>query len=58
MTITFKALEDIKKGEIVNLDFDTGELKVVTQNVKLELQPKEQPNIIEKGDHSLDGLQI
>ena len=50
MNITFKALEDIKKGEFVNLDIETGELSVVTEDDKPGLQPKEEPNIVEGGN--------
>ena len=59
MTITFKAIEDIKKGEFVNLNIDTGELSVVSEyermlidsgKVKPGLQPKEEANIIESAD--------
>ena len=58
MTITFQALEDIKKGEFVNLNIDTGELSVVSEyermlidsgKIKPGLQPKEEPNIVEDG---------
>ena len=48
MDIVFRAIEDIKKGEFVKLDFDTGELSVVTSD-QMELQKKEEANIIEDG---------
>lgn len=59
MNITFKALEDIKKGEFVNLDIETGELRTVSEyermlidsgKIKPGLQPKEEANIIEDGN--------
>ena len=46
MDIIFEAKEDIKKGQKVILDFATGTL-VVLDDLTAELQPKEQPNIIE-----------
>ena len=68
MDIVFRAIEDIKKGQEVKLDFATGELSIVNQEEpylqppKLMdtsgLQPKEKPNIIERGDHALDDLLI
>lgn len=68
MNIMFQAIEDIKKGEFVNLNIDTGELSVVSEYERMlidsgkiqpfGLQPKEEPNIIEDGDQSLDGLII
>ena len=67
MDIIFIAIEDIKKGDHVSLNIDTGELSKSTEyekmlidagKIKPGLQPKEQPNIIEKGDHRLDDLLI
>ena len=67
MEIVFRAIEDIKKGDFVKLDIDSGELSTVTEyenmligagKIKPGLQKKEEPNIIEDGDHSLDGLLI
>ncbi len=62
MDITFKALEDIPKGSIVKLNIDTGVLEIDGDIMVLDnlpkLQPKEQPNIIEKDDHRLDDLLI
>jgi len=57
MDIEFEAIEDIKKGQKVKLNFETGELELVEQE-EPELQSKEKPNIIEKDDHSLDDLLI
>jgi hypothetical protein len=62
MKITFQAIEDIKKGEYVNLNIDTGELSTVSEYermcidsgiIKPGLQPKEEPNIIEV-DHVVE----
>ena len=59
MNITFKALEDIKKDEFVNLNIETGELSIVSEyermlidsgKIQPGLQPKEEPNIVEDGD--------
>ena len=59
MTITFEAIEDIKKGEFVNLDIETGELRTVSEyermlidsgKIKPGLQPKGEANIIEDGN--------
>lgn len=56
MNITFKAVEDIKKGEFVNLNIETGGLTVASEyekmlidsgKIKPGLQPKEEANIIE-----------
>ena len=67
MKIAFQAIEDIKKGDYVNLNIDTGELSTVSEyermlidsgKIKPGLQPKEAPNIIENGEHRLDGLII
>ncbi len=57
MNITFKAIEDIKKGQEVKLDFETGELSILDSD-EPKLQPKEEPNIIEDDDHRLDDLLI
>ena len=67
MDIYFEAMEDIKKGDSVRLNIDSGELHTLTEYEKMildsgqlpmGLQPKEEPNIIEDGDHSLDDLLI
>jgi len=56
MDIIFEAIEDIKKGDHVSLNIDTGELSKSTEyenmlvdagKIKPGLQPKEKPNIIE-----------
>jgi len=48
MNVTFKAIEDIKKGEIVVLNFEIGEISVhIKAEMKPNLQLKEEPNIIE-----------
>ncbi len=56
MEIVFQAVEDIKKGSFVKLDFATGELSTATEK-EMELQKKEEANIIEN-EHELDGLLI
>jgi len=67
MDIYFEAIEDIKKGDRVRLNIDSGEMHSLTEYEKMildngqlpmGLQPKEQPNIIERGDHALDDLLI
>ena len=69
MEIVFQAIEDIKKGEFVKLDIGTGELSLVTQKDRdefnesqsefaIQLQPKEEPNIIERKPDPLEGLLI
>ncbi len=60
MDITFEAIEDIKKGQHVKLNFETGELIIVDRedSPAANLIPKEEPNIIEKDDHRLDDLLI
>jgi len=52
MEIVFRAVEDIKKGAFVKLDFDTGELSTATVE-EMELQKKEEANIIER-DNTLN----
>ena len=49
MEIVFRAVEDIKKGAFVKLDFDTGELSIDDKK-DFGLQKKEEANIIENGD--------
>ena len=46
MEIIFKAVSDIPEGSLVKLNFETGELSITTQE-EMELQQKEEPNIIE-----------
>jgi len=48
MDIVFQAMEDIKKGQFVKLNIDTGELSIDDWK-EFGLQPKEEPNIIEDG---------
>lgn len=65
MDIYLEVMSDMKKGDRARLNIDSGELHSLSEHEKMildsgvlpmGLQPKEEPNIIEDGDHSLDGL--
>ncbi len=52
MKVIFRAIEDIKKDDFVELDFETGQLSINRENIP-ELQPREAANIIGRNDHVL-----